>query len=592
MRLLTAMLGPACLAVALAAWLAPAASAAVTSQTIGATANPSTQSKTAFGAVSLQFQFDAAYDSYDPPTPMQSGGTFHLDNDFQFDRTGLSQCSPATINGLSTAAAIAACPGSQVGSGSATGRASIGSAPGTITAFNGTPSGSDPTLLLHFDFGFLGTADAVGVMSSSTKGGDFGTQIAFGSLPTIAETALTHADVTLTNQEPSPGHHYVSARCNDSDKTWNFAGDFTFADTSSKQASATQSCSLTGNGVMNGTVREPISAGNDPLPGALVWACGVNTDFCSNDTADSNGAYSIGGLPADDYFLSAYPPSTGPPFTPAQDVGPFAVNESVPFTHDLTLGDPPVPPPSNTTVTQGTESRTGPNGVPAVYMFDPFALATNACPGASVTYTIAVSGNVVRNAVAMTESPPGSGHYSATVTPLEPAHGVGRVAIDVDCPTDPDPAPVLFDIYIDPSGIVKDAATGSPISGATVTLLRSDVFAGPFDVVPNGDAIMSPSNRKNPDTTNGAGHFGWDVIGGYYKVRATAPGCNTAETDVLTIPPPVTDLELALNCPVPAAAPSQGAAPPPAPPARKRKCKKAKKGSAEAAKKKCKKKRK
>ena len=67
---------------------------------------------------------------------------------------------------------------------------------------------------------------------------------------------------------------------------------------------------------------------------------------------------------------------------------------------------------------------------------------------------------------------------------------------------------------------------GDPLPGATVTLYRSDANGGPFDdPVPNGDWMMSPANRTNPDTTDANGHFGWDTIAGYYKVVATRPGC-------------------------------------------------------------------
>jgi hypothetical protein len=60
----------------------------------------------------------------------------------------------------------------------------------------------------------------------------------------------------------------------------------------------------------------------------------------------------------------------------------------------------------------------------------------------------------------------------------------------------------------------------------------------------------------NPGSTDVNGHFGWDVVAGFYKVRAEKSGCfdpgNGAqayvESDVLTIPPPVTDLDLRLDC--------------------------------------------
>ena len=97
--------------------------------------------------------------------------------------------------------------------------------------------------------------------------------------------------------------------------------------------------------------------------------------------------------------------------------------------------------------------------------------------------------------------------------------------------------------------------SGRPVYEATVTLYRSDSPSGPFEVVPTGSFVMSPANRRNPDLTDETGHFGWDVIAGYYKVRAEKEGCTSAsgaafvESAVLTIPPPVTDLDLRLDCP-------------------------------------------
>ena len=54
-----------------------------------------------------------------------------------------------------------------------------------------------------------------------------------------------------------------------------------------------------------------------------------------------------------------------------------------------------------------------------------------------------------------------------------------------------------------------------------------------------GDAIMSPGNRTNPDTTDAGGHYGWDVITGFYRMYVSAagwragsrsPGCPEART--------------------------------------------------------------
>ncbi len=112
------------------------------------------------------------------------------------------------------------------------------------------------------------------------------------------------------------------------------------------------------------------------------------------------------------------------------------------------------------------------------------------------------------------------------------------------------------DMYKDPSGTVsvKTAEGGlAPLAAATVTLESSYLESGPFTVVENGSSIMSPANRLNPGVTTADGHFGWDVLAGYYTIAATKSGCNPApqETAALTIPPPVENLSLTLECAVP-----------------------------------------
>jgi hypothetical protein len=66
---------------------------------------------------------------------------------------------------------------------------------------------------------------------------------------------------------------------------------------------------------------------------------------------------------------------------------------------------------------------------------------------------------------------------------------------------------------------------------------------------------MSPSNRHNPDTTFADGKFGWNVLAGFYRVRASATGCTApgsgqpyVESATLTIPPAVIDIDLRLQC--------------------------------------------
>ena len=182
---------------------------------------------------------------------------------------------------------------------------------------------------------------------------------------------------------------------------------------------------------------------------------------------------------------------------------------------------------------------------------DALTLTTTGCSAGTAGYQLYQNGAVIRSG-SMIESPAGT--YTAMIASLYPNHGDVSVVITLQCPGGV-PAQITFNIWIDPSGKVVDT-NGKPVPGVTVTLHRADVASGPFDIVNLGSAVMSPGNRVNPMQTDTAGLFGWDVIAGYYKVRAEKSGCVApdnhsqpyAQTDVLTIPPPVTNLRLVLYC--------------------------------------------
>jgi hypothetical protein len=107
--------------------------------------------------------------------------------------------------------------------------------------------------------------------------------------------------------------------------------------------------------------------------------------------------------------------------------------------------------------------------------------------------------------------------------------------------------------YVDPSGTVyaKTEHGSVPLAGAEVTLQEAFESGGPLYQVPNGSVVMSPANRVNPDKTDIAGAFGWDVLGGTYAVTATKEGCSTETTPVFEVPPPVSDSSLTLTCATP-----------------------------------------
>jgi hypothetical protein len=222
------------------------ADAGISSVTMAGSVNPDPVS-TASVPVSLALAYDATY-APSTYTPGVQRFTFHLDNDIAFDTTGIPQCPLASITNALRANALAACPDSIVGSGTTTWIGSGGPLNGVIDAFNGQPSSGHPTVLLHDAIYSSGSeavdTTSVAELSPSVRGGDFGTQISIPWPPVGLGT--THLAFTLNNLEPTPGHHYWSAGCGDADRTIDYAGDFTYNDSSVTSATATQPCTPTG----------------------------------------------------------------------------------------------------------------------------------------------------------------------------------------------------------------------------------------------------------------------------------------------------------------------------------------------------------
>ncbi len=291
---------------------------------------------------------------------------------------------------------------------------------------------------------------------------------------------------------------------------------------------------------LEGEVKNPAE---EPVPSAPVEICPVVESLtpCKTRFSDSSGVYEIINLPEGEYEVTARSAAGGPEYADGH-AGPVAVSGTETFTQNVMLGPPLSGPPPGTTITNVGESA---GGVPTLFWTEASTITTEGCAGGTASYTVTVGGKEAQNGT-LSESPAGSGHYEGTIQPLLPSHGNGKVKIEVSgCA---EPSTVEFAIYIDPSGVVKDANTGDPIPGATVTLFRSDELEGPFTQVTDGSAVMSPANRSNPDTTDASGRFGWDVVAGYYKVEASAAGCTSATSSELAIPPPVTNLELLLEC--------------------------------------------
>jgi Carboxypeptidase regulatory-like domain/Nidogen-like len=298
-------------------------------------------------------------------------------------------------------------------------------------------------------------------------------------------------------------------------------------------------------GTITGTVTNDASP-PAPLAGAPVEICPVGGGLCAALTlSGTDGRYQATGVPAGDYLITARAPAGST--LDNTTVGPVSVSAGSTTQQDVVLTGPTPPPPG----TSISPSSTNGQGIPSVYWAEPLDLATSGCAGGEATYDVVQNGNAISSG-SMTEAP--DGQYTAQIPPFHPARGAAEVRIHIECPGGAAPEDIRFDIYIDPSGNVLTLG-GNPVPDAVVTLYRSDSPNGPFEPVVDGSAVMSPNNRQNPDMSDARGHFGWDVIAGYYKVRAQREGCTApngaafAETAVLPVPPPVTDLDIRLDCP-------------------------------------------
>jgi hypothetical protein len=276
--------------------------------------------------------------------------------------------------------------------------------------------------------------------------------------------------------------------------------------------------------------------------GALVTLCAAGSP-CRETTTNSAGQYAFADVATGEAAMSAA--VLGP--VPRQDVLTTVTASGARQDFDL---EQAAGPPAGTRITPVINAGEG--GLVTVFWGAPFDLEQKACRDARVSYRIFIGAKVLRRGT-MREAPEDPTLYRATITALQPVHGFVQIQIDVNGCTAH--LKSSFGAYIDPSGNVRDLK-GRAVFGATVKLLRSDFPAGPFGQVPRGSLIMAPNNRRNPDRTDASGHFGWDVIPGYYKVQASKPGCTVpkskqgfAETRVLRIPPPVLNLDLRLDCP-------------------------------------------
>jgi hypothetical protein len=214
--------------------------------------SPSKVSKTTYKSGKIFVHTNTVYAH---PGDKTQGGfpktvTLLFDNDFKFNTTGVPQCAGTFTAGTTQAQAYNACKTSFIGSGTAS-TDPTSNLPGCVLAFNGTPSGGNPTIVLFTRVFSPGTAvcsktNTQGVTSVTIKGtltnagvSDFGKKL---TVPNLDSLALSLDDFTTTVQKGN----YVQGRCADGNKTWNMKTTFAYSGTGqpADTVNSTQKCTL------------------------------------------------------------------------------------------------------------------------------------------------------------------------------------------------------------------------------------------------------------------------------------------------------------------------------------------------------------
>jgi hypothetical protein len=154
----------------------------------------------------------------------------------------IPECNPATIEGTSTADAIAACGKTQLGTGSAIADVGGIDLPAVVTAFNGTKVNGNPSILLHsrVDAASLTTV-LVGEIRKGGASAPYGTQLNV-PVPPLAGGAAAIQQFGTTVQKKILGKvGYITAgKC--SDGSYSFRGTFDYSDAATQTPTFEQPC--------------------------------------------------------------------------------------------------------------------------------------------------------------------------------------------------------------------------------------------------------------------------------------------------------------------------------------------------------------
>jgi hypothetical protein len=245
-------------------------SAAVTALTITSPVTPTKQDKKIRGPASTVFTSSDTHSGITVPPggvgcappavvtiackyyPPSTQTFITFPTDFKFDPGNLVDCNLASLQGKDTASARAACPKSIVGGGTSlvhtlteagTPPGNPGTLNGTITAFNGSPSGGNATLYL--------LTDIAGVATKPILTGTFAGNTLTVQIPPVTGTVIESFTSSINKvvvgkkKNKKTGKttkkYYLSSKC--SKKIWTTTSTNTYAN--GQQLSATTSTKCT-----------------------------------------------------------------------------------------------------------------------------------------------------------------------------------------------------------------------------------------------------------------------------------------------------------------------------------------------------------
>jgi hypothetical protein len=229
---------------------APATSPDGNAQAIDAVLGPKKLSKSKWTPGSLKVTTTLSNQSKANGVPVPTVRVqIDFDKNARIFTKGVPTCNPAKLQNVSTEIALRECSRAKIGSGKAKALIPVGEqvfvADQTVTAFNGTPRGGKPVILLH-TYGTKPTVTTLvlnGTVTNYNKQG-YGPRLDL-EVPKIAggAGALTNFTVTINKKYRYKGKpaSYISAKCPNSKKL-KVRSIFTFLDGESSKPTDVGTC--------------------------------------------------------------------------------------------------------------------------------------------------------------------------------------------------------------------------------------------------------------------------------------------------------------------------------------------------------------